>query len=44
MQFLYNLFRKLNKPGEQPAGLKQLGRKLRNDPMNLLGVMPAKEG
>jgi len=31
----------LNRPGERKAGF---GLKLRNDPMNLLGIMPAKEG
>jgi hypothetical protein len=32
---------KLNRPGERKAGA---GLKLRNNPMNLLGIMPAKEG
>ena len=32
---------KLNRPGERKAGF---GLKLRNNPMNLLGIMPAKEG
>jgi hypothetical protein len=32
---------KLNRPGERKAGS---GLKLRNNPMNLLGIMPAKEG
>jgi hypothetical protein len=31
----------LDRPGERKAGF---GLKLRNDPMNLLGIMPAKEG
>jgi len=31
----------LDRPGERKAGF---GLKLRNNPMNLLGVMPAKEG
>jgi hypothetical protein len=31
----------LDRPGERKA---MFGLKLRNDPMNLLGIMPAKEG
>jgi len=31
----------LDRPGERKAGF---GLKLRNNPMNLLGIMPAKEG
>ncbi len=31
----------MDRPGERKAGA---GLKLRNDPMNLLGTMPAKEG
>jgi hypothetical protein len=34
-------FENLDRPGERKAGF---GLKLRNNPMNLLGVMPAKEG
>ncbi len=38
---LKSALRNLDRPGERKAGF---GLKLRVDPMNLLGIMPAKEG
>jgi len=38
---LKSALKNLDRPGERKAGF---GLKLRNDPMNLLGIMPAKEG
>jgi len=38
---LKSALKNLERPGEPKAGA---GLKLRNDPMNLLGIMPAKEG
>ena len=38
---LKSALKNLDRPGERKAGFDL---KLRNDPMNLLGIMPAKEG